>query len=734
MGDRWWVQCVGRCAGAGVPCWWWYVVLVCRVLVLVCRAGGGMSCWCWCAVLVLMCRAGAGVPCWCWYVVLVCRVLVLVCRAGAGEGRGPVLEVIVCVCEAGEGRGPVLEVIVCVCEAGEGRGPVLEVIVCVCEAGEGRGPVLEVIVCVCEAGEGRGPVLEVIVSRTNFISHHTQRKLRIVGLSTAVANARDLADWLGIKNVGLFNFRPSVRPVPLEVHIAGFPGKHYCPRMATMNKPAFKAIRQHSPDKPVLVFVSSRRQTRLTAIDLMGFVVTEDNPKQWLHMPEHELDQLISTVKDENLRLCLSFGVGIHHAGLVDKDRRLVEELFVNRKIQILVTTATLAWGVNFPAHLVIIKGTEYFDGKTGRYVDFPITDVLQMMGRAGRPQFDDQGVAVILVHDQKKHFYKKFLYEPFPVESHLLEVLPDHLNAEIVAGTVSSKQEALDYLTWTYFFRRLVQNPSYYGLQDDEESSSGGCNPTNRINQFLSDVVDKAISELEDSYCVQLGEDNRSVEATTLGKISSFYYLSHKTIQLFKETLTSDISLEKLLLLLTLAYEYAELPVRHNEDNLNEQLAKQCPLPVNACTFDSPHTKTFLLLQAYMTRLPLPSVDYLTDTKSVLDQSLRILQAMLDMAASAGWLATALLTQLLMQMITQARWGTDCTLLTLPYITPAILPAFTHPKTRAAILSLPELEHCIASITGGERRTAGALTTMLGDQLSATQIDTIAQVTDGGN
>jgi len=48
----------------------------------------------------------------------------------------------------------------------------------------------------------------------------------------------------------------------------------------------------------------------------------------------------------------------------------------------------------------------------------FAVSDVLQMMGRAGRPQFDDQGTAVILVHDVKKHFYKKFIYEPFPVES----------------------------------------------------------------------------------------------------------------------------------------------------------------------------------------------------------------------------------------------------------------------------------------------------------------------------
>ena len=41
---------------------------------------------------------------------------------------------------------------------------------------------------------------------------------------------------------------------------------------------------------------------------------------------------------------------------------------------QVLIATSTLAWGVNFPAHLVVIKGTEYYDGKTKHYVDFPIT------------------------------------------------------------------------------------------------------------------------------------------------------------------------------------------------------------------------------------------------------------------------------------------------------------------------------------------------------------------------
>lgn len=137
-------------------------------------------------------------------------------------------------------------------------------------------------------GDERGPVLEVIVSRTNFISSHTSSPVRVVGLSTALANAHDLSDWLGIKD-GLFNFHPAVRPVQLEVHIDGFPGKHYCPRMATMNKPIYLAIKTYSPTKPVLVFVSSRRQTRLTAFDLVSYVGADENPKQWLHIGDKEV-------------------------------------------------------------------------------------------------------------------------------------------------------------------------------------------------------------------------------------------------------------------------------------------------------------------------------------------------------------------------------------------------------------------------------------------------------------
>ncbi|KAK5922855.1 hypothetical protein CgunFtcFv8_020084 [Champsocephalus gunnari] len=566
-------------------------------------------------------------------------------------------------------------------------------------------------------GEDRGPVLEVIVSRTNFISSHTSKRVRVVGLSTALANARDLADWLGIGQVGLFNFRPSVRPVPLEVHIHGFPGQHYCPRMASMNKPTFQAIRSHSPAKPVLIFVSSRRQTRLTALDLIAYLATEDNPKQWLHQDEREIEAIIATVRDSNLKLTLAFGIGMHHAGLHERDRKTVEELFVNCKIQVLIATSTLAWGVNFPAHLVVVKGTEYYDGKTRRYVDYPITDVLQMMGRAGRPQFDDQGKAVILVHDIKKDFYKKFLYEPFPVESSLLSVLPDHLNAEVAAGTISSKQDAMDYITWTYFFRRLVMNPSYYSLEDVSHES---------INKFLSNLVEKSLRDLECSYCLEIKEDDQTIEPLTYGRISSYYYLKHQTIRTFKERLRAELPLHELLSVLTDAEEFSELPVRHNEDQLNSQLAQQLPLKVNPHSYDSAHTKTHLLLQAHFSHAQLPCSDYNTDTKTVLDNTLRVCQAMLDVAANEGWLVAALSICNLVQMVVQGRWLHDSPLLTLPHVEQQHLYLFSkwaNKKGRSSgggpsgqIEGLPEL---IAACNGKESVFAA----IVGQELQSSQI-----------
>uniref|UniRef100_A0A0R3U7I7 Helicase C-terminal domain-containing protein n=1 Tax=Mesocestoides corti TaxID=53468 RepID=A0A0R3U7I7_MESCO len=360
---------------------------------------------------------------------------------------------------------------------------------------------------------------------------------------------------------------------------------------------------------------------------------------------------------------------------LIDRDRRAVEELFVNQKIQVLIATSTLAWGVNFPAHLVIVKGTEYFDGHTKRYIDYPITDVLQMMGRAGRPQFDMEGKAVVMVQDTKKAFYKRFLYEPFPVESCLPKILPDYLNAEIAAGSVTSMQGALECLTWTFYYRRLLVGlSSYYQLEEASPTS---------VNAFLSKVVSDAVTCLLDSGCVEADSEDPSLTlySTSNGRLASFYYLSHRTISLFIDQIMPTSSIEDLLYILSMCEEFALMPVRHGEDEVNATLASQMPLRVRGAA-DSPHTKAHILLQSHLSRRThqLPIADYATDTKSLLDQTPRIIQAMIDFSAEQGWLACTLRSILLGQMLTQATWLEDSPLLQLsPEINSSHLAAFRY-------------------------------------------------------
>ncbi|PWW75443.1 Sec63-domain-containing protein [Tuber magnatum] len=536
-------------------------------------------------------------------------------------------------------------------------------------------------------GGDRGPILEIIVSRMNYIASQTDRPVRIMGMSTACANAYDLANWLGVKD-GLYNFRHSVRPVPLEIYIDGFPEQRgFCPLMQSMNRPAFLAIKTHSPRKPVIIFVASRRQTRLTAKDIIAFCGLEDNPRQFLHITEEELQGLLLRVKDQSLKEALQFGVGLHHAGLIESDRQLVEELFTYNRIQVLVATSTLAWGVNLPAHLVIVKGTQFFDAKTEGYKDMDLTDVLQMLGRAGRPQFDTSGVARIFTQDSKKSFYKYFLHTGFPVESSLHKVVDDHLGAEVSAGTISKKQDALDYLTWTFFFRRLHKNPTYYGLEipPGEQDSVSAMEEANR---YLVEMVDNSVLELSKSGCI-IPHTNGDLESTPLGKIASYYYLSHKTIRNLIRSAKRQATTEDCLGWVCTATEYDELPVRHNEDLINVELSKALPFKAEKLGLPmwDPHVKAFLLVQAFISRIELPISDYITDQNSVLDQSIRILQASIDVLAELGYLSTTNTLITLMQSIKQARWPDDGALSLLPGIEPSTEKSLRENDTVAPLL-----------------------------------------------
>lgn len=510
-------------------------------------------------------------------------------------------------------------------------------------------------------GGDRGPILEIIVSRMNYIASQSKGSVRLLGMSTACANATDLGNWLGVKE-GLFNFRHSVRPVPLEIYIDGFPEQRgFCPLMQSMNRPTFLAIKAHSPEKPVIVFVASRRQTRLTARDLINFCGMEDNPRRFLHMSEDDLALNLARVNDDALREALSFGIGLHHAGLVESDRQLSEELFANNQIQILVATSTLAWGVNLPAHLVVVKGTQFFDAKTEGYKDMDLTDVLQMLGRAGRPQFDSSGIARIFTQDAKKDFYKHFLHTGFPVESSLHNVLDNHLGAEISAGTVATKQDALDYLTWTFFFRRLHKNPSFYGLEISAEEHNTIAAQT-MANDYMIELVETSLNELAESSCIDI-HGTGDIDPTPLGKIMSYYYLSHKTIRYLVKHAKRDATFADVLTWVSSATEYDEIPVRHNEDLINEELSKALPLKAEQhfhLPMWDPHVKAFLLLQAHFSRVDLPISDYVGDLNSVLDQSIRIAQASIDVLTELGYLSSCEQMIVLLQSIKSGRWPYD--------------------------------------------------------------------------
>ncbi|PNX63488.1 U5 small nuclear ribonucleoprotein 200 kDa helicase-like protein, partial [Trifolium pratense] len=177
-------------------------------------------------------------------------------------------------------------------------------------------------------GQG-GPILEVIVSRMRYIASQVENKIRIVALSTSLANAKDLGEWIGATSHGLFNFPPGVRPVPLEIHIQGVDIANFEARMQAMTKPTYTSIAQHAKNgKPAIVFVPTRKHVRLTAVDLITYSGADSSEKPFLLRSKDELEPFINKISDEMLKVTLSEGVGYLHEGLNSLDHDIVAQLF----------------------------------------------------------------------------------------------------------------------------------------------------------------------------------------------------------------------------------------------------------------------------------------------------------------------------------------------------------------------------------------------------------------------
>ena len=295
----------------------------------------------------------------------------------------------------------------------------------------------------------RGPVIETLVARTHRQVETTQSMIRIVGLSATLPNPADVAKFLGVSDAGLFVFDQSFRPIPLTQMFVGVTEGNAMKRQMLMAQIAYdKCTAALRSGKQAMVFVHSRKDTVKTAKQL-GEIAANDQTQGGLELfaPENHPDfttwkKEVERSRNNELKELFHRGFGCHNAGMLRSDRTLVERLFSAGVVKVLCCTATLAWGVNLPAHTVVIKGTTLYDPSKGGFRDLGVLDVQQIFGRAGRPGFDTSGEGVIITEHKKLAHYLALLTHSTPIESQFISCLADNLNAELVLGTVCSVKE----------------------------------------------------------------------------------------------------------------------------------------------------------------------------------------------------------------------------------------------------------------------------------------------------
>ncbi|KAJ7363490.1 activating signal cointegrator 1 complex subunit [Desmophyllum pertusum] len=299
----------------------------------------------------------------------------------------------------------------------------------------------------------------------------------------------------------------------------------------------------------VMVFVHARNATVKTALTLREMAANQGDAKLF-HAPQGPeygtAEKQVMRSRNKQLRELFPDGFSIHHAGMLRQDRTMVEQLFSRGLIRVLVCTATLAWGVNLPAHAVVIKGTQVYDAKKGSFVDIGILDVLQIFGRAGRPQFDKQGEGIIITSHEKLSHYLALLTRQSPIESQFISSLTDSLNAEIALGTVTNVDEAVEWLSYTYLYIRMRVNPLAYGIPYGAKERNGYLN------------------------------------STDLGRTASHFYIKHDTIEVFNEMFKEHMPEPDVLSMLSHSQEFEQVKVREDETSeLEFHMSENCPLPV---------------------------------------------------------------------------------------------------------------------------------------------------------
>ena len=361
--------------------------------------------------------------------------------------------------------------------------------------------------------ELRGPVIESIVTRMKCMAAHTESCLRFITLSATVPNVEDISKWLAYQHNPSLHFKigEEKRPVKLMTRVIGYECQASCNDFMfdkILNHKLYNVINTYSNRRPTLIFASTRKIAQTTAEHLASnhsFACSQDMVRTF--------DSIRCRVKDAKIKATIRRGVAFHHAGLDLNDRYLIENEFRFGKIPVLICTSTLSQGVNLPAHLVIIKGTfQYVNGRCQLYDE---NQVLQMIGRAGRPQYDREATAVIMVKKSLVSHFENFINGARVIESKLLTVLNENLNTEIYLRLITNRLSALNWIRSTYFFVRVFKNPKHYDF-DPLWSHK-------QIEDRVDYLVDDQLKTLSKYKMIQIDEKSNLISTETGGIMASF-------------------------------------------------------------------------------------------------------------------------------------------------------------------------------------------------------------------
>ena len=298
--------------------------------------------------------------------------------------------------------------------------------------------------------QDRGPTLEMVLSRLKRLN----TKPQIIGLSATVTNSNKIAKWLGCNLV-----KNNWRPVPLSEGVCD-KGKVIMHNRKNFDvKPSICGLAVdlgvHSVKNggQSLVFAETRTRSvslATKACDTISKLLDKDEIKELEKASRKILKNNDHTELVKRLAESIKKGVAFHHAGLNQNCREIIETEFRNGIIKLIASTPTLAAGVNLPARRVVISSINRYDVKAGYNRPISVLEYKQLCGRAGRPQYDDYGEAIIIAGsnypDELIEDYVKG--KPEPIESKITndKSLRIHVLSVIVTNPGLKQEEILDF------------------------------------------------------------------------------------------------------------------------------------------------------------------------------------------------------------------------------------------------------------------------------------------------